>query len=74
VCTIQYTTTTVSKQWRIVVENEETIFSVIENKLPYRIIKTGLESLGEARKALALAERELGGNIDLAIRKESLFN
>lgn len=55
-------------------ENEETIFSVIENKLPYRIIKTGLESLGEARKALALAERELGGNIDLAIRKESLFN
>ncbi|MEQ3640808.1 MAG: hypothetical protein ABNH03_13755 [Alteromonas sp.] len=55
-------------------ENEETIFSVIENKLPYRIIKTGLESLGEARKALAQAEKELGGNIGLAIRKESLFN
>ena len=55
-------------------ENEETIFSVIENKLPYRIIKTGLESLGEARKALAQAESELGGNIDLAIRKERLFN
>tara|TARA_B100000519_G_C14259524_1_gene446842 strand:+ start:1828 stop:1998 length:171 start_codon:yes stop_codon:yes gene_type:complete len=56
------------------VENEETIFSVIENKLPYRIIKTSLESLGEARKALAQAEKELGGNIDLAIRKERLFN
>ena len=73
-CTNQYTTTSVSKQWRIVVENEETIFSVIENRLPYRIIKTSLESLGEARKALAQAEKELGGNIDLAIRKERLFN
>ncbi|OES32081.1 hypothetical protein [Alteromonas macleodii] len=54
-------------------ENEETIFSVIENKLPYRIVRTGLESLGEARKALAQAQRELGGNIDLVIRKETVF-
>lgn len=55
-------------------ENEETIFSFIENNLPYRIVRTGLESLGEARKALVQAEKKLGGNIDLAIRKESLFN
>ncbi|WP_338853407.1 hypothetical protein WE348_07470 [Alteromonas macleodii] len=54
-------------------ENEETIFSVIENKLPYRIIRTGLKSLGEARKALVQAQRELGGNIDLVIRKETIF-
>lgn len=55
-------------------KNEESIFSVIENKLPYRIVRTGIDSLGEARKALAQAQKELGGNIDLAIRKESLFN
>ena len=55
------------------IKNEETIFSVIENKLPFRIVRTGIDSLGEARKALAKAQVELGGNIDLVIRKESLF-
>ena len=54
-------------------KNEESIFSVIENKQPYRIVRTGIDSLGEARKALAQAQKELGGNIDLDIRKESLF-
>jgi len=54
-------------------KNEETIFSVIENKLPFRIVRTGIDSLGEARKALAQAQIELGSNIDLVIRKESLF-
>lgn len=58
----------------MILENEEMLFSVIENKLPYRIIRTGIESIGEAKKVLAQAERELGGNIDLVIRKESLFN
>lgn len=61
-----------NKQWRITLE-EETFFSVVENQLPCRIIKTGIDSLGEARKALVQAQRELGGNIDLVIRKETIF-
>lgn len=61
-----------NKQWRITLE-EETLFSVVENKLPYRIIKTGIDSLGEARKVLTQAQRDQSDNIDLVIRKESLF-
>ena len=52
---------------------EETFFSVVENKLPYRIIKTGIDSLGEARKVLTQAQRDQSDNIDLVIRKETVL-
>mgnify|MGYP005999987021 CR=1 FL=1 len=55
-------------------EKEETFFSIVENEMPYRIVRTGIDSLGEAKKLLVQASRELGGNIGLAIRIESLFN
>ncbi len=51
----------------------EQFFSVIENKLPYRIVKTDIKTVEEARKALFHAQKELGEGVRLAIRKESLI-
>mgnify|MGYP005992104265 CR=1 FL=1 len=67
-------TSSTSMNGETVKPDSYTFFSVIENKAPYKIIETDIETVERARAILAKCSQSDRTSKCFAIRKEAIFN